>query len=1027
MHSPTHRLLDKVARGVIKHPGSVLGVAALITAISIFIIVTRFDIRSDIKDLMPEHSKSVSDITKITERIGSIIRLTIVLEAPDAKLADSAKNSDAYKACLERASARRDPAKERCEDALVIFAHAVAKELESIDSVGYVQFHNDKRFFMDNLLLYASTQELEQLYSDIDAELTEARRISGEYKACLAISSDPADCKELEPGAVRAGSEETANASGGSAGRDYEEEFQRKLDESGLDFDSDYDDAVLPDGSVALKLQVHFRDASTSLKESQAHIDEIERRIQALDPESFNPGLKYAFTGGFKSQSEEYQSIINDVILSSGTTFGAIFLLMVVFFRRLRAVLVIMTPLLMAVLTTLGIAFATVGYLNLITAFIFAVLIGLGIDFGIHILARYDEERTSGIDAESALRNAVVHVGAPNISGALTTIACFFTLMLADFRGFSQFGLVGGIGVLLSLISIIVLMPAFIIIFQRLWPAKVRAVHFGAMPSSSGRLLWNLAAILVISGVISLTAYSATHYQDVQFEENFYRLKLKVEESKSEDRYKTMEKRHSSPAIVLLDSLEDVATTERITQRRADPQVVRQHVTFARRFPNFAQRLDEHFGLSFSLTREHSVAPVATALIRMLGSSFLSRNIPYYHEYDFDASRQVRAINAFTHQYPNFARTLSVEILPGTLAQHPAFGLMHVSSLLQSSLPTQWHRLLPSRFQSQRLHTISESASIYRYIPGSPEEQAAKLEIIQRIQDRTADRKIRFLPTEQKEKIQDLRAYLEVAPFGVDELPLWVKMQFREAGPKPAPPREGSGVDFAFGNAMFLYQNTASMDGEQARRFTEEMHTLQIDGETLTISANAIVFAEILIQIVKDGVMLTSFVLATVFIVVLIQNRSFWRALLIVSPLASAASLLIGSMVLLDVRITFYNIVIIPMLLGIGIDNGIHFYHRYLAEGKGSLFFVLRHSGGAIFMTSSTTAVGFSGMIMSMHQGLNTLGVLAVLGISVAWFSTMTVLPSLILLAEWSKFRWLLPKHDFDPASQNAPTPPVSA
>lgn len=68
-----------------------------------------------------------------------------------------------------------------------------------------------------------------------------------------------------------------------------------------------------------------------------------------------------------------------------------------VYFRGLRAIVLVLLPLAIAIITALAAARVFYGALNLVSAFIFAVLLGLGVDFGIHILARYQAERRRGL------------------------------------------------------------------------------------------------------------------------------------------------------------------------------------------------------------------------------------------------------------------------------------------------------------------------------------------------------------------------------------------------------------------------------------------------------------------------------------------------------------------------------------------------------------------------------------------------------------------------------------------------------
>jgi len=97
--------------------------------------------------------------------------------------------------------------------------------------------------------------------------------------------------------------------------------------------------------------------------------------------------------------------------------------------------------------------------------------------------------------------------------------------------------------------------------------------------------------------------------------------------------------------------------------------------------------------------------------------------------------------------------------------------------------------------------------------------------------------------------------------------------------------------------------------------------------------------------------------------------------------------------------------IIIPTIIGIGIDNGVHIYHRYKQEGPGSLRKVLRHTGSAIGISSLTTMVGFSGLIFAFHPGLNAIGELALIGISLTLLAALVILPAVFQLQESRKVK----------------------
>ena len=131
-----------------------------------------------------------------------------------------------------------------------------------------------------------------------------------------------------------------------------------------------------------------------------------------------------------------------------------------------------LVPVAAGIAWTGGLVAVTIGYVNLITAFIFAILLGLGIDFGIHFFARYKEEYGLGKSPLEAMV-ATRAVWCRFDPAAVTTASAFAALSIADFRGFSQFGAVAAASVLLSLAAVMVLFTALVFTIERWMPMKV--------------------------------------------------------------------------------------------------------------------------------------------------------------------------------------------------------------------------------------------------------------------------------------------------------------------------------------------------------------------------------------------------------------------------------------------------------------------------------------------------------------------------------------------------------------------------
>ena len=90
---------------------------------------------------------------------------------------------------------------------------------------------------------------------------------------------------------------------------------------------------------------------------------------------------------------------------------------------------------------------------------------------------------------------------------------------------------------------------------------------------------------------------------------------------------------------------------------------------------------------------------------------------------------------------------------------------------------------------------------------------------------------------------------------------------------------------------------------------------------------------------------------------------------------------MVGLMKTFGMMFTLVNLMGIPMIVGIGIDDGVHLLHRYRVEGLTKTPIVLKSTGKAIMLTSITTMVGFGSLMLAKYRGFGSLGSLLVLGV----------------------------------------------
>jgi predicted RND superfamily exporter protein len=99
---------------------------------------------------------------------------------------------------------------------------------------------------------------------------------------------------------------------------------------------------------------------------------------------------------------------------------------------------------------------------------------------------------------------------------------------------------------------------------------------------------------------------------------------------------------------------------------------------------------------------------------------------------------------------------------------------------------------------------------------------------------------------------------------------------------------------------------------------------------------------------------------------------------------------------LLGMKLNLYNMVMLPSMVGIGIDSGVHVYHRFLENGKIPFLEAMRSTNGALAVSALTTMIGFGSMSFSVHAGLASLGSLALLGLGCTLVAATAVFPLLL-------------------------------
>jgi predicted RND superfamily exporter protein len=212
------------------------------------------------------------------------------------------------------------------------------------------------------------------------------------------------------------------------------------------------------------------------------------------------------------------QAARKEILPSFALTCLGLLILFAVVYRSIKTLILLAVPLLTGIAVTCGMASLFAGHLTVITVGFAAMLAGLGVDFGIHLLDRIRQESGAGGEIREAIARAFATTGRGVLAGALTSAAIFLLIATSDFAALREFGWIIGLGILSTLISMIFLLPALIVPFKR-W----RSFHRPGARMAWGSVVVSRYRLVCLAGlaVTLLLGYSASQ---LRLESNIYEL-----------------------------------------------------------------------------------------------------------------------------------------------------------------------------------------------------------------------------------------------------------------------------------------------------------------------------------------------------------------------------------------------------------------------------------------------------------------------------------------------------------------------
>ncbi len=175
------------------------------------------------------------------------------------------------------------------------------------------------------------------------------------------------------------------------------------------------------------------------------------------------PGVNVGVTGESVLRFDEMEQAQADTILASVVSLVIVALIFIVGYREIGRPLQATVCLVIGIGYTMGFATLTVGHLNLLTITFVPILIGLAIDFGVHLITRFEEELGRGRPERIALEKALVATGTGICTSGFTIAGAFLAMTLTGFKGIREMGIIAGGGLLVCLIPMMTMLPAMLL------------------------------------------------------------------------------------------------------------------------------------------------------------------------------------------------------------------------------------------------------------------------------------------------------------------------------------------------------------------------------------------------------------------------------------------------------------------------------------------------------------------------------------------------------------------------------------
>jgi predicted RND superfamily exporter protein len=547
MAGESSRLARLLTRLALRKPVHVLVLGALVCIAGI-LLATQLSIATDLAELLPPKAPSVVALRQLSQRVGGTGSISIAIESNDGT---------------------PGPLREY----VPLLGEELKRQLgPELLTIRYSRKDLDD-FYRKFAAYYVSLDDMEKWQQEL------ATAIAKQNPAYVDLDEHPTDPVKQLADDVRA--------------------KQQKLHPS-MEIDPQTGLLMAEHGRLSV---VFVRPASNTLDlaGSKGILEQIQKVVESTHPEAHGVTVD-GYTGSIPLAISEVGAIRRDIISTALLVLLGVGGIIIVYFRGARELILMSSAVTIGAAVALGFAELWIGHVNAQTAFLGAIIVGTGINYGIIFLDRYRQARQREEVFEQALETACAQTLRATGIAALSTAVSFGVLAAGQVESFHQFGWIGGLGILVCWIATFTVVPACIVLGDRhrkpALQSGFRTVTrmfeaIGRACVRAPRVVVGVTIVLAVTGVT--LAFTARHHV---IETDLRKLGTRSAESSGiealDNRLRSMDDRSSSPAVIATDVRADTKPVCQYLNDRAKTDlkgIIRRCYTMDDLFPqDLAQR-----------------------------------------------------------------------------------------------------------------------------------------------------------------------------------------------------------------------------------------------------------------------------------------------------------------------------------------------------------------------------------------------------------------------------------------------------